>query len=98
MNAPTNDTLIPEERLQLVEEALSNGALAQIRRMLNGGMAPADVAHLLESSPQKDRLVLWNLIENELDGEVLQYLGEEVRSDIVGRMTPEELSNAVADF
>ena len=98
MNAPTHDSLIPEERLQLVEDALSNGALAQIRRMLNGGMAPADVAHLLESSPQKDRLVLWNLIESELDGEVLQYLGEEVRGDIVGRMTPEELSNAVADF
>ena len=98
MNQATSDHLIPEERLQMVEQALSNGALAQIRRMLNGGMAPADVAHLLESSPHKDRVVLWNLIENELDGEVLQYLGEEVRADIVGRMTPEELSNAVADF
>ena len=74
MNQATSDHLIPEERLQMVEQALSNGALAQIRRMLNGGMAPADVAHLLESSPHKDRVVLWNLIENELDGEVLQYL------------------------
>lgn len=98
MNAPTHDSLVPEERLRLVEEALSNGALAQIRRMLNGGMAPADVAHLLESSTQKDRIVLWNLIDNELDGEVLQYLGEEVRVDIVNRMTSDELSNAVSDF
>ena len=98
MNAPSHDSLVPEERLQLVEDALSNGALAQIRRMLNGGMAPADVAHLLESSTQKDRVVLWNLIDNELDGEVLQYLGEEVRVDIVNRMTTDELSNAVSDF
>ncbi|QGG80986.1 magnesium transporter [Litorivicinus lipolyticus] len=97
MNAP-NTELLAEERLQVVEQALSNGALAKIRRMLNGGMAPADVAHLLESSPQKDRVVLWNLIESELDGEVLQYLGEEVRAEIVGRMTQGELLNAVAAF
>ena len=97
MNAP-NTELLAEERLQVVEQALSNGALAKIRRMLNGGMAPADVAHLLESSPQKDRVVLWNLIESELDGEVLQYLGEEVRAEIVGRMTQDELLNAVAAF
>ncbi len=97
MNAP-NTELLAEERLQVVEQALESGALAKIRRMLNGGMAPADVAHLLESSPQKDRVVLWNLIESELDGEVLQYLGEEVRADIVGRMTHDELLNAVAEF
>jgi len=45
--------------------ALESGALAQVRRILNSDLQAADVAHLLESTPPKERKLLWDLIDEE---------------------------------
>ncbi|HET8791089.1 MAG TPA: CBS domain-containing protein, partial [Modicisalibacter sp.] len=83
-----------QPKLARLSEALESGALEQARRMLNRGLAPVDVAHLLESTPPKERNVLWELIEPELQGDVLQYLGEDIQVEFLNRMDAQQLVSA----
>lgn len=83
-----------QPRLAKLNEALESGALDQARRMLNRGLAPVDVAHLLESSPPKEREILWGLLDPELHGDVLQYLGDDVQIEFLNRMDAEQLLSA----
>lgn len=83
-----------QPRLARLNEALESGALDQARRMLNRGLAPVDVAHLLESTPPKERNLLWGLIEPELQGDVLQYLGEDIQTEFLNRMDAQQLVSA----
>ncbi len=46
----------------------------------------AEIAGLLESLPPELRQRLWQLLPQELEGETLTYLGEEVRGSILGEM------------
>ncbi|WP_324691672.1 magnesium transporter [Cobetia sp. D5] len=73
-------------RLDRLSQALESGELEQARRMLNRGLAPVDVAHLLESSPPKERNLLWELVDADLQGDVLQYLGEDIQTDFLKDM------------
>lgn len=72
-------------------DALDSGEFQQIRFILNNSLRPAEVAHLLEKSPPKERQILWNLINHELEGEVLQYLGDDVQAEILSRMNASEV-------
>ncbi|MAM59485.1 MAG: magnesium transporter [Salinicola sp.] len=83
-----------QPRLAKLNEALESGALDQARRMLNRGLAPVDVAHLLESTPPKERDILWGLLDPELHGDVLQYLGDDVQLEFLNRMDAEQLLTA----
>jgi magnesium transporter len=65
--------------------ALDSGAFVDVRRMLNG-LPPADVAHLLQSSPPKFRHILWKMIEENNEGEVLNELSDELRLDFLSEM------------
>jgi magnesium transporter len=46
----------------------------------------AEIAPLLESLPPDLRQQLWQLLPQEIEGETLTYLGEEVRGSIIGEM------------
>ncbi|MCK0745613.1 magnesium transporter [Chromohalobacter nigrandesensis] len=83
-----------QPRLDRLSEALESGALDQARRMLNRGLAPVDIAHLLESTPPRERNVLWELVEPDLQGDVLQYLGDDIQSEFLSRMDAEQLVSA----
>jgi magnesium transporter len=78
--------------------ALDSGAIAQARRIINGDLQPADVAHLLESSPPKERKLLWELIEDENEGEVLQHLSDELQTWLLNQMSVQEVANAMTDL
>ena len=86
------------KRLKHLNEALETGALAQVRRILNNGLQSADVAHLLESSPPKERKLLWDLIDEENEGEVLQYLSDDIQAWILTSMSAQEVANVMADL
>lgn len=77
-------------RLDELNEALNSGAFIQIRRMLNS-LPPAEVAHLIESTPPKMRTALWQLIDLESEGDILQYLSDEVQSQFLQAMDTEEV-------
>jgi len=52
---------------------------------------PADVAYILEALPLEERLVLWDLVKVERDGEILLELSEAVRESLIATMDPKEL-------
>ncbi len=86
------------KKLKHLGAALESGALAQVRRILNSDLQAADVAHLLESSPPKERNLLWGLIDDENEGEVLQNLSDELQSWVMNRMSVQEVANAMTDL
>ena len=71
--------------------ALSSGTFANVRRMLNA-LPPADIAHLLESSPPPTRAVLWQLVDDADEGEILQELGDELQSQFLRSMDAEKVA------
>ena len=87
-----------KSRLQELNDALDSGAFIQARHMLNHTLKPAHTAHLLESSPPREREVLWNLINPELEGEVLHHLSDEIQAEFVNQMNTEELLQATENL
>ena len=84
----------PEEKiarhLQRLSEALDGGTQAQVRREVNS-LSGAEIADLLESLPPPKRMVVWELVEPEYEGEVLVEVNDEVRSGLIEGMTEEEM-------
>ena len=72
-------------------QALDTGTLAGVRHMLKG-LNAGEMAQVLESCPPKERQVLWELIDTDIESEVLQRLSEEVRSFIVAKMDTSEVA------
>ena len=87
-----------KSRLKELNDALDIGAFIQARHMLNHTLKPVDTAHLLESSPPREREVLWNLVNPELEGEVLQHLSDEIQAEFVNQMNTEELLQATENL
>ncbi|MCK7575858.1 MAG: magnesium transporter [Chromatiales bacterium] len=81
-------------RLEDLRRVLEQGAVRQAARMLNA-LQPAEIAHLLESLPHKERELLWNLVDAEYDGEVLAYLHDDVREQLIALMDTGELIAAI---
>lgn len=78
-----------------LQDALASGLFAHVRNMAKK-LSPSDLAHILESTPPRARDVLWQLIEEEQRGEILQYLGEDIRNVFLHRMDPQEVALAMA--
>ncbi len=84
-----------QQRLQQVNEALGSGMFVYVRKLLQN-MPAYDLALILESSPNKSRTILWQLIDHDHHGDVLEELNEEVRKGILKNIRPEKLA-AVAE-
>ncbi|MFO7286089.1 MAG: magnesium transporter [Gammaproteobacteria bacterium] len=81
--------------LEALHEALDTGALREVRTML-AALTPGEIAELLESLPLPQRLIAWQLVDPDDDGDVLVELNEEVRSSLIREMNIEELVAAAA--
>lgn len=79
-----------QKKLDELNLALDSGTFVDVRRMLNG-LAAADVAHLLESSPPNFRRILWELVEVDQEGEVLGELSDELQSLFLSDMDAAEV-------
>jgi magnesium transporter len=80
-----------QKALDRLSSALDSGTLVDARRMLNA-LSPADVAHLLESSPPRIRDFLWQMIEVEREGEILGELSDELQAHFLGDMDALEVA------
>ncbi len=93
MLAEVADLEFAEQRLQEVTAALARGMYVQARRLLHN--LPAwDIALLLESSPPKSRLIIWQLVDADEHGDILEELSEEVQKSIIRQMAPDKLAAA----
>ena len=75
-----------KSHLDKLSQALDSGEFQQIRFTLNNTLRPTEVARLLEKSPPKERQILWNLVNKDLEGEVLQHLGDDVQAEFLSQM------------
>lgn len=87
-----------DNTLQNISEALESGSFRQAARIINKSLDPTDIAHLIESSPPKQRRLLWKLIEPDLRGEVLQYLNEDVQAYFLSTLNTQEVVSATEDL
>lgn len=86
-----------QQTLKAFNEALESGTFVDVRHMLRG-MSPAEMAHLLESSPPKERNILWKLIDKEDESEVLQYLNDEIAAHFLKHRDTADIIEALEDF
>ena len=77
-------------KLNAITESLSSGAMIKAKLILNG-LHPAEIARLLESSPTRQRRLIWEMLDHGNDGEVLLEVGEEVRSNLMESMDEKSL-------
>lgn len=86
-----------QDQLQLFRSALESGTFEKVRQMLRG-MSAGEIATLIESSPPRERNLLWQLVPNEDEGEVLQFLNEEIAADFLRHKNAEEIASAFEGF
>ena len=84
---PTESQII---KLDAISESLNSGAMLKAKLILNG-LHPAEIARLLESSPSRQRRLIWEMLDHKNDGEVLLEVGEEVRNNLMESMDDESL-------
>ena len=85
-------------RLRSLAEALDSGAIAQVSRILNSDLSPGDIAHLIESSPPKQRRLLWSLIDRDLEGDVLAYVDDDIRAEFLSELNAQDVLELTEDF
>ena len=91
------DSIEQKNNLETILDESSNLSLNQIRRLLNK-MNASEIAHMLESSPPKQRNLLFSLLKTEEEGDVLFELGEEIQQDLISNISDEELAEAVKEL
>jgi magnesium transporter len=91
------DNVESKNNLKIIIDDSSNLSLNQIRNLLNK-MSASEIAHALESSPPKQRGLLFSLLKTEEEGDVLFELGEEIQQDLLSNISNEELTEAVKEL
>ncbi|MCL1057261.1 magnesium transporter [Shewanella gelidimarina] len=91
------DNETTDQRLNQLNKALGSGMFVHVRNMLQD-MAATDIAFILESSPPRTRQVLWQLIDQEHTGEILDELGEELKDNLIRQMSPERVAKAAENM
>ncbi|WP_078117911.1 magnesium transporter [Thiosocius teredinicola] len=86
-----------DSRLLRLQDILASGAVREAARLLRS-LAPAEIAHLLEALPPAEREIIWNLVDEEHDGQILLLVTDEVRASLIRHMDPEELLAATANL
>lgn len=86
-----------QERLNSIGRSLNAGAFVSVRKLLLD-LPASDVALLLESSPTKTRDELWQLLDADFHGDVLEELSEDVRNGIITKMVPATVVDALEEM
>lgn len=85
------------ERLQAFFDLIHEGDAEQLIEHLEE-LHPAELAHLLESLPREDREKIWALIDLEHNGDVLLYVNDEIRSELIKDTDNDQLIAAAQAF
>ncbi|MFN0038116.1 MAG: magnesium transporter [Burkholderiales bacterium] len=77
-------------RQELVESLVHKQHLAELQNRLDR-LHPADVARILEALPLDERLVVWDLVKADRDGDILLEVSDAVRETLIESMDVDEL-------
>ncbi len=84
-------------RQALVESLVHKQNLAELQNKLDK-LHPADVAYMLEALPLDERLIIWDLVKAERDGEILLEVSDAVRETLIEHMDAHELVAATGQL
>jgi len=84
-----------EQTLPPAEELLRDRNLARLARKI-ARLHAADIAKVLESLPQDERLIIWELVHSDRDGDVLLEVSDSVRDTLIEAMDRDEILNAAS--
>ncbi|MDN5935387.1 MAG: magnesium transporter [Nitrosospira sp.] len=84
-------------RQELVEALVHKQNMAELQNLLDK-LHPADVAHILEAMPLEDRLLIWELVKAERDGEILLEVSDAVRETLIATMDSDEMLAATGQL
>jgi magnesium transporter len=86
-----------EKKLTKIINALEKDKAINIQNTLSS-LNPSEIARLLESLTTRERNVLWQMVNQEDEGEILKELIEEVRQNLISQMDTSELIAATQDM
>ncbi len=86
---------IPQQELD--ESLVHKQNLAELQSLLDT-LHPADIAYILETLPLEDRLMIWDLVKAERDGEILLETSDAVRETLIATMDSGELVAATGQL
>ncbi|MES1983141.1 MAG: magnesium transporter [Pseudomonadota bacterium] len=81
------------ERHELLDKLVHKRHLAELREKLSS-LHPADIAYILEALPIEARLLVWDLVKADRDGEILIEVSDAVRESLIATMSRNELREA----
>jgi magnesium transporter len=84
-------------RHELVETLLHKQHQAALKFKLDQ-LHTADIAYILEALPLGQRLVIWNMVKSELDGQILLEVSDAVRQTLISDMDADELLTATEEL
>ncbi len=84
-------------RRELVETLVHKLHLVELQKLLDK-LHPADVAYVLEALPLEQRLIVWDLVRAERDGEILLEVSDAVRETLIAHMDEKELVAATGQL
>ena len=76
---------------------LSSEKYSESKDVLNS-LPAYETALIIESSPPKKRALIWQLIEESKEGEILKNLSNDVRETVLSYMDPEEVAIVTKDL
>ncbi len=84
-------------RHDLVETLVHRQHLNALQQLLEH-LHPADIADILEALPLEQRLVVWDLVKAERDGDILLEASDAVRETLIAHMDEDELVAATGQL
>ena len=85
---------LTDEQEQRIRDSLALQVKAEISKILEP-LHPADIAYILEALPTDDRMIVWDLVKSNQDGDVLVEVNDGVRETLIDAMDREELVDAM---
>jgi len=86
-----------EKKLGKLISDLERDQIASIQQTLTS-LHPSEIARLLESLTPGKRKIIWQLVDQDDEGDVLKELVEDVRQNLIGEMDATELIAATQDM
>ena len=77
-------------RQELVENLVHKLHFVELQKLLDA-LHPADIAYILETLPLEQRLIVWDLVKAEREGEILLEVSDAVRETLIAHMDEREL-------
>jgi magnesium transporter len=75
---------------ELVETLVHKLHFVELQKLLDA-LHPADIAYILEALPLEQRLIAWDLVRAEREGEILLEVSDAVRETLIAHMDKREL-------